>query len=749
MSYTDVLQIICALITFGFITQALLQKVGGISPLFENLSMNHADKLDFLQHPKLFHKIKSVSFWGLSLTYVLNPPITQRMLVTENKRQVRKMWYTSAFLCGIIALMVVLIGLSAVVYKVPFDSTANKENLLLDAVKKLFAGHTWILDCLFLGFLAILLSTIDSFLHALGISLVQDVLVPIRVLLGKKDINSHEKAFFSKVGVALVGGAVLFTGAMKNISLPSVLLQQYGFLAFGTVTVPLIIGVLGIKTDRATWVSFCTVYLSSLGILQWYGWGTYERYLIATPLGTIAYFITHLYINKGIVILSRSKLTVSERLWLPSWQGTMRWLRSWVMAPFRLSAIADQKIVTTPTQSLLFSLVMIFLYMTSSITTVQGTGNMLYVMAGIRGIGVTLCVGLMLEGIWSKSIKRYFPLYWFFTLWYCLSFAGSLNFLQNYMSPLGIGQWIVSFVILASLVDSTTFVSLSASGIGLALGGWYLVNGTILSEIYGITPIYVFVGILMSLLLFNRQREKHTEKRLEWNRIAGGMLAHDLRGTVQMLRGSGITLDNAFKEGGAMKNTKGEEGYHLLQKRALFLKNFSQDMVQKANFARRDITGFLDFMKSQILGEFEQATISMKEATQESVDKVSSQIAKSVKVICPQDFKAKTLPGVFPNVISNLLKNASMHGRAKAIEIKIDAKKRTVTVHDNGKGIPADVLPNIFELNYSGSNDKQHSGTGLAFVRMVMEASGGTISCYSKQGEKGSFTEFVLDFSNS
>ncbi|MEM7361951.1 MAG: hypothetical protein AAF335_02975 [Bacteroidota bacterium] len=48
---------------------------------------------------------------------------------------------------------------------------------------------------------------------------------------------------------------------------------------------------------------------------------------------------------------------------------------------------------------------------------------------------------------------------------------------------------------------------------------------------------------------------------------------------------------------------------------------------------------------------------------------------------------------------------------------------------------------------YSTKEAKDHSGAGLAFVRMVMEASGGKVSCYSKHGTKGSFTQFVLDFS--
>ena len=227
------------------------------------------------------------------------------------------------------------------------------------------------------------------------------------------------------------------------------------------------------------------------------------------------------------------------------------------------------------------------------------------------------------------------------------------------------------------------------------------------------------------------------------------MLAHDLRDTVHMMQGVGFSLENAFKEGEKMKNEKGEEGYHLLKERGTFLKDFSQKMIEKSDLASKDIAAFTGFMESQILGQFDQKTISMQETIKESVRKVSSQISEKVKIICPQDFNAKTLAGVFPNVISNLLKNASMHGKAKAITITIDAKKRTITIRDNGKGIAPEVLPNIFKLNYTTSQSKTNTGTGLAFVRMVMEASGGKIFCHSKHGSKGSFTEFVLTFNRN
>ena len=65
-------------------------------------------------------------------------------------------------------------------------------------------------------------------------------------------------------------------------------------------------------------------------------------------------------------------------------------------------------------------------------------------------------------------------------------------------------------------------------------------------------------------------------------------------------------------------------------------------------------------------------------------------------------------------------------------------------IRDNGRGIPAEVLPNIFKFQFT-TGDKNSRGVGLAFVKIILNASNIKVDTTSKQGE-GSFTEFVLTF---
>ncbi|CAN5218727.1 hypothetical protein BH10PSE19_BH10PSE19_02880 [soil metagenome] len=98
------------------------------------------------------------------------------------------------------------------------------------------------------------------------------------------------------------------------------------------------------------------------------------------------------------------------------------------------------------------------------------------------------------------------------------------------------------------------------------------------------------------------------------------------------------------------------------------------------------------------------------------------------------------------HILFNLLKNALYYIRVAHkgdiyIRLASDEKYNKLYFHDSGKGIAADILPNIFELFFS----KTHHGygVGLAFCKMIMQNYGGKVECNSVVEE---FAEFILSF---
>ena len=99
-------------------------------------------------------------------------------------------------------------------------------------------------------------------------------------------------------------------------------------------------------------------------------------------------------------------------------------------------------------------------------------------------------------------------------------------------------------------------------------------------------------------------------------------------------------------------------------------------------------------------------------------------------------------------VLYNLFKNAlhaiksAGHGELE-IAFYTSGTKKKLLVTDTGAGIPADVLPHVFEPFYSTRHNGGGTGMGLAFCQKVITAFGGKIDCESQAGR---YTRFSLSF---
>ena len=108
---------------------------------------------------------------------------------------------------------------------------------------------------------------------------------------------------------------------------------------------------------------------------------------------------------------------------------------------------------------------------------------------------------------------------------------------------------------------------------------------------------------------------------------------------------------------------------------------------------------------------------------------------------------AEQMKRVINNIIGNSVKYLDKKKGIINIRIKDDGDFIQVEIEDNGKGIAAKDLPNIFDRFYrtdSSRNSSQGgSGIGLSIVRKIIEDHGGRIWATSKEGI-GTEVHFVL-----
>lgn len=98
-------------------------------------------------------------------------------------------------------------------------------------------------------------------------------------------------------------------------------------------------------------------------------------------------------------------------------------------------------------------------------------------------------------------------------------------------------------------------------------------------------------------------------------------------------------------------------------------------------------------------------------------------------------------------VLANLLANARTHtpsGTSVTVALKPEPDAVLLSVADDGPGIPASLLPDVFERFARGDSSRSRregsTGLGLAIVAAVVKAHGGTIEVSSTAGS----TEFVV-----
>lgn len=90
------------------------------------------------------------------------------------------------------------------------------------------------------------------------------------------------------------------------------------------------------------------------------------------------------------------------------------------------------------------------------------------------------------------------------------------------------------------------------------------------------------------------------------------------------------------------------------------------------------------------------------------------------------------------NLLWNSVKFLPVGGRIEVVTA-IDGSAVTVTVGDNGSGIPAGVLERAFEP-YVSEGEEAGLGLGLFIVRLIAEAHGGAVTVRSERGKGSRFT---------
>ena len=119
----------------------------------------------------------------------------------------------------------------------------------------------------------------------------------------------------------------------------------------------------------------------------------------------------------------------------------------------------------------------------------------------------------------------------------------------------------------------------------------------------------------------------------------------------------------------------------------------------------------------------------------------------SVRTDLDEDVRLMCDKGWLCEAVENIIKNSADHSECTEIsaEVTADPIKVTIALSDNGKGIPQNEIPKLFERFSSGSSDRSmySSGLGMSISQKIVRGHGGEIFVYSEEGSGARF-EFVF-----
>lgn len=225
-------------------------------------------------------------------------------------------------------------------------------------------------------------------------------------------------------------------------------------------------------------------------------------------------------------------------------------------------------------------------------------------------------------------------------------------------------------------------------------------------------------------------------------------ISHDLRSPIAAIRGAIETLQSSPD----IDKERVTELYSLIDSKTRSLEH----MINELFFLTKISTGdSLLNQKTIPIGNYLEDFFFTTQ-TDSKFDSIDLQLDVPLDFSYPVDIDTNYFDRVLNNLFDNAFRYLDEDGFIR-LGASVDEEKKNVsiTVTDNAIGIPAEVLPRIFERSFMVDSSRNPSkdkgaGLGLSICKTITELHGGTISCESKTGsDHGTAFTITLPVSRS
>ncbi len=239
-------------------------------------------------------------------------------------------------------------------------------------------------------------------------------------------------------------------------------------------------------------------------------------------------------------------------------------------------------------------------------------------------------------------------------------------------------------------------------------------------KIRGSSEVHLFHNVYKHLLQ-EIQKHQDTAKQMAIHSAIGKVashIAHDMRSPLSVIKSA---LDPSI--------TKDEDKKLLL--------TTGRKSTNKLDQMADDL---LDYAKAR---QVEKQPTDIMKIVHDTINETSQLVKKKFKIVPtgPKSLVAMLDSHRMNRVLTNLLTNAIQaidDDGVITLEVQTKGKDLNIMIHDNGKGIPPEHLPHIFESTFTFGKQRG-TGLGLTYVKNVIEAHDGIITADSNPAEGTTF----------
>ena len=282
--------------------------------------------------------------------------------------------------------------------------------------------------------------------------------------------------------------------------------------------------------------------------------------------------------------------------------------------------------------------------------------------------------------------------------------------------------------------------------------------------------LYIIIGRDVSLLIQTEKELKslnqNLEKTVEERTFQLQNNLHQLKSAQQQLINSEKMALMGELVAGVAHEINTPLGIGVTASSALWSKVDEMDQLyQSKNMTEEDFNSFLNYLKESsglILVNMQRASELIQSFKRVAVDQSSdvtryinfgSYLKDVVRSLKPQwkkhrvdleeseTLEIETTPGVWSQILSNLILNSIHHGFKGSetagmilISYKVEGKNLELKYRDNGSGIPEDILDKIFEPFFTTNRHEGGSGLGMHIVyNLITYKLKGSITYFSPE----------------